>query len=154
LHIWRLCRKEFAAAPLAGEGGLRVAGRWHHKGHRIVYCAAHASLGVLEALVHFDPALAPVDLVLIEIAVPEDLAIPSVPRSKLPANWTVTPAPRQLQDLGSEWLTGGRSALLAVPSAIVPDESNVLVNPLHSDARRLRVVTKKPFAFDRRLLGS
>jgi RES domain-containing protein len=151
LHIWRLCRKEFAA--LDGEGGLRVAGRWHHKGHRIVYCAGHASLAVLEALVHFDPALAPADLVLIEIAVPEDLAIPSLSHAKLPRDWAATPAPRQLQDLGSEWLTGGRSALLEVPSATVPNERNVLVNPLHADARRLRVAAKKPFAFDRRLLG-
>lgn len=153
MRLWRICRKTFAKAALTGEGGLHASGRWHHRGIRVVYCAEHSSLAALEALVHFDPSNAPGDLVLVEIDAPDVLSIEKVDRTLLPAGWRTTPAPQALQDLGTSWLEARTSALLRVPSAVIQSESNLLLNPEHPDAAKVRVVATVPFTFDPRLVA-
>jgi RES domain-containing protein len=152
MRIWRICRREYSQAALEGEGGLWASGRWHHKGHRVVYCAEHASLAALETLVHSEPALAPADLVLVEVDAPEHLAVTVVDAAALPANWHETPAPSVLQDVGTRWLQSRASVLLCVPSAVIAAERNYLVNPEHPEAGLVRVVSTTAFRFDSRLV--
>lgn len=153
MHLWRICRKAFAKPPLSGEGGLYASARWHTSPRRIVYASHSLALACLEMLVHLDPALIPADLVAVEIDVPPGVSIRELTVAELPKSWRRYPAPRSLQRLGDAWLDGRQSAMLCVPSAVVPSERNYLLNPLHEDAQQITVARRIPFAFDPRLLA-
>jgi RES domain-containing protein len=153
MRIWRLCRREHAVDPLSGRGGLYAAGRWHPRGRRIVYASSTRSLAALEVLVHVDKDLIPADLVSLEIEIPEGLEIERIDGRTLPSDWRAYLAPAALQKLGVEWLDRGESAVLEVPSAVIPQESNYLLNPAHETARKIRVVRTEEFVLDPRLLG-
>lgn len=152
MRVWRLCRQPFAATALEGVGGLYASGRWHRRGRPIVYAASSAALAALEVLVHVDPLDAPDDLRLLTIELPDDLGVERVDAADLPTHWTAGPAPDELAALGSDWLMSRRSAALSVPSAVIPIERNLLLNPRHPDIARVRVVDDAPFTFDPRLL--
>jgi RES domain-containing protein len=151
MRVWRISRFS-ASDKLSGIGGLYVSGRWHARGHLVLYTSSTPSLAALEMLVHVDPALAPADLRLWEIDAPDDIALESCDPATLTPNWQDYPFPPELQDYGSCWLDACRSALLCVPSAIIPIEMNYLINPKHPDAARIRVITERPFTYDPRLL--
>jgi RES domain-containing protein len=153
MRVWRICRRPHAAASLTGSGGLHVSGRWHHRGRPIVYTSASPSLAALEVPVHVDPALAPTDLRLIEIDIPEGIAIEACDPARLVTDWQVFPAPVALQDFGSEWLSDLRTPVLSVPSAVLAIERDLTINPAHPDAPRIRVVHEQAFSFDPRLIS-
>jgi RES domain-containing protein len=112
------------------------------------------SLSALEYLVHLDVDLVPNDLASIEIAIVDDTATRTVEVSKLPRLWRTYPAPEFLADIGDEWHDQGKDLLLSVPSAVIPNERNVLINPTHPDfARSVRIIKSESFAFDDRLLN-
>lgn len=148
--VWRIC-KQRAGDKLAGLGGLYVSGRWHHTGHRILYTSSTPSLAALEVLVHVDPDQTPADLVLLEINVPDDVTIESCDPLRLTETWQAYPAPPELQDFGTRWLEEQRSALLSVPSAIMPIENNYLINPEHPETSGITLVSERLFVYDRRL---
>jgi len=150
--VWRLCRRPFAHNPLDGEGARRFGGRWNSAGIPAVYTSEHISLAALEMLVHIDPDLAPDDWVLIEIELPATAPVRTLSADALPPNWRSYPAPAALQALGDAWLRSADDAALKVPSVIVPEDSNLLLNPCHpalasADSRIIR-----DFVFDTRLL--
>jgi RES domain-containing protein len=151
--VWRLDRED--RNPLDGLGGLYSAGRWHPRGVRVVYAASHLSLAVLERLVHVDPDVIPDRLVAFEIEIPDDEASREiVPLDRLPPDWREGPPASGTQDIGRAWLADlARPGVLVVPSAIVPPETNCLLNPAHPDAGRWSVVAREPFRFDARLLA-
>jgi RES domain-containing protein len=107
----------------------------------------------LEVLVHVDPALAPTDVRILEIDVPPDLALESCEPETIISDWIIYPAPSELQDFGSKWLSSLRSAVLQVPAAVMPVESNFLLNPRHPQFAQVSIVREVPFSFDSRLLG-
>jgi RES domain-containing protein len=153
LKVWRICRQPFVATALEGIGGLYASGRWHRRGRPIVYAASSAALAALEVLVHVDPLDAPDDLRLLTIELPPDLGIDRLDVADLPPHWATVPAPDELAALGTDWLASRRSAGLSVPSAVIPIERNVLLNPRHPDIARVRVVEDAPFTCDPRLLA-
>jgi Uncharacterized conserved protein len=136
---WRLCRDAFA--DLGGEGARLYGGRWNRAGRPLVYAASTAALAVLEVRVHLDipPDLVPDDYVLLTI----DLGELSVE--------TLSAVPEDPQAFGEEWLRAQRTPVLQVPSAIVPESTNLLLNPAHPQAGAARIVNSRPFDFDRRL---
>jgi len=152
--IWRLCRQRYANRLLDGEGARLYGGRWNLPGTPMVYTAGTLALAALEVLVHVDHDLAPPDLVAIPIEIPKKMRIEKIETAVLPAHWRTTPAPEQLQRFGTAWVRRGTSLLLRVPSALIPEEYNYLVNPAHSDVKRLRVGEPRPFIFDPRLFSS
>ncbi|MCI4679842.1 RES family NAD+ phosphorylase [Rhodoblastus acidophilus] len=135
---WRICRRPHA--DLAGAGARLVGGRWNNPGRPMLYMAATPELAALEVRVHLDlpPELIPDDYVLMSVDL-DGLTIEEVP--DLPAD----PA-----EFGDRWLAGRRTPILRVPSFIVPESSNLLVNPLHPDGGG-RMRTVRDFSFDRRL---
>jgi RES domain-containing protein len=139
LLAWRLCRAPFA--DLSGEGARLYGGRWNSSGRAMVYAAGDAALAVLEVRVHLDlpPDLVPNDYVLIKLDLSD---LPLEDLAALPAD------PRAF---GDQWLEQLRSPVLRVPSFIVPDASNLLLNPAHLLAARAKIVSTNPFAFDPRL---
>lgn len=148
--LWRITQAKFAADALVGEGGMHASGHWHHKGHRVVYCASSLSLAMLEMLVHCDQS-ARVNLAKIAIYVPDNVAVEKVDARKLPKAWRAYPAPTALATVGTTWLLETRTAILRVPSAIVDTEHNYLINPAHPSARRIRATKAVRFELDRRL---
>jgi RES domain-containing protein len=125
--LWRIAREPHVDTTLEGVGGLMVSGRWHRRGHPILYASSTAALAALEVLVHVDPLQAPDD-------------------------WSRVPAPESTQAIGTDWLMRKSSVGLRVPSTVVPVESNVLLNPRHPEMNRVRILRNEPFRFDSRLL--
>jgi len=149
--VWRLVKVRHGAAPLAGEGARRFGGRWNHKGTRMVYAAGSQSLAILECLVHLELSEAPADLQAIALEIPDALARRVLAPGDLPPDWRAIPGPESLKALGTLWARDAREAVLVVPSAIIPEEVNVLLNPDHPDFALLTARPPVPFAFDPRL---
>ncbi|MEP6745993.1 MAG: RES family NAD+ phosphorylase [Gemmatimonadota bacterium] len=149
MRLYRLCRSAHRA--LDGEGARLYGGRWNSPGHGLIYTSRTLSLAALEYLVHLDPAFAPADLVAMTLELP-DFAVAPLDPTRLPTNWRSLPAPPQCAALGDSWLAGNHSLGLAVPSAIVPVEWNVLLDPRHAEFGNVRLMGEEPFQFDRRLL--
>lgn len=151
LRVWRLCRRRYAAHAFDGEGARLYGGRWNTPGVAVVYTSATVSLAALEAFVHVDGEDAPADLVVIPVEIPDALAVREIAPGELPRNWRTTPAPPALQRLGNDWARALETPLLSVPSAVVPQERNYILNPTHPDVSRLKIGTPEPFSFDPRL---
>lgn len=117
----------------------------------MVYTSATLSLAVLELLANLSKDQAPDDLVTVPADLPDDLPVRALEPAALPRDWRSYPAPRALAELGSRWLEKAETAVLAVPSAIIPGERNWLLNPAHPDFRRIRAGRAEPFRFDPRL---
>jgi RES domain-containing protein len=149
MRVWRIARGCYA--PLDGEGARLNGGRWNSAGRPVVYTAQTAALAVLEVLVWTDPEDIPDDLRLFEIELPDDAAIDALETAVLPVNWTEPGSP-DCAAAGDAWLGAAASLALTVPSAVLPEERNLLINPRHPDAARVRIAESRPFAFDLRLL--
>lgn len=114
-----------------------------------MYCAATASLCALEVLAH--GAKLPADMIVIEARIPKSVSIRMIEEADLPASWNGPVAIKKTKDLGTSWARSGASAVLSVPSVVVPNERNYLLNPAHPDFSRIRFSVPKPFVFDKRL---
>ncbi len=149
-RAWRIVRENHAATALDGEGARRYGGRWNSPGTRVVYASATLSLAALELLVHLLP---PVRFRYVAIPIEfDDGLVEVVSMDSLPIEWTEEPPPQSTQWMGDRWVEEGRSAVLRLPSVIVPTEPNYLLNPAHPDFRKVRIGAPAPFAFDPRLL--
>ncbi len=151
MRVWRICRRAHAADPLGGRGGLHFSGRWHTQGIRIVYTSATLSLAALELLVQVDRDLLWANLVQIEIDLPDHLRVERIEARTLPSHWRRHPAPAALQRIGASWIERGKTAILRVPSAVIPDEDNYLLNPAHPAIERITVAGRRAFILDPRL---
>lgn len=147
-QLWRLYRAAYGPG-LDGVGGTFADGRWHTRGARVVYFGASAAIVVLERLAHIDPDLLPADLRLGRFEFSE-AAISADEISALPENWIQDES--ATRRLGDQWWRAGSSPLLIVPSAILPEESNYVLNSQHPQAKLFRLTIERPFAFDPRLI--
>jgi RES domain-containing protein len=141
-----------AFADLSGNGSRLYGGRWNSEGRAMVYLASSRSLAVLEALAHLSPTNIPDDYCIMIVEVP-DHSFTELAIDTLPQYWSEYPEPNILKQIGNQFLTQKKNLLLKVPSAIVKEEFNYLLNPLHEDAEKVKIVSKQPFNFDARLLG-
>ena len=148
MFLWRISNHP----SLAGDGALRTPGRWHTRGRRVVYCAQNPAAALLEILVHFEIDIQnlPLRYRLLKIEASDDVHIERVSGDQLPADWPEETGVTRAR--GDGWLASGSSALLSVPSAIVPETFNVLLNPAHQDAKRVVIVETGEHAIDSRLL--
>ena len=149
--LYRLCSARHTATALTGLGASLAGGRWNRRGVAVVYTAETLALAALECLVHFSVLTLPDDYVRIKVLAPTDAVIEEIGSTALPKNWSEEDPPIITQELGSAWIERGSSLLLKVPSAVIPTESNYLINPSHPDAVRLRIEPPMPFRFDPRL---
>jgi RES domain-containing protein len=146
--LWRVSNYQ----SLDGIGGLYVSGRWHTRGHPVVYCTLNPATALLETLVHLeiDSEDRPERFQILRIEGPDWLSTERVEVDSLSPNWEDDASSSQA--VGDRWLTGGRSPLLQVPSALVPETWNVLLNPQHAEANLLKIIRTYEHAFDARLL--
>jgi RES domain-containing protein len=150
LSVWRLVTARFAKSAFSGEGARLYGGRWNRKGGAVVYAAGTQSLAMLEMLVQDEPLRA--RYVMIEVRIPQGVAIDRIDVGDLPADWRHISARGKLQTIGTEWVRNRSTAILAVPSVIIPAETNYLVNPLHPGFRRIRIGRPLKFETDLRLI--
>ena len=150
--VYRLVKAAHAEEALSGEGARLYGGRWNPPGFAVVYASQSRALAALETLVHLTLEARTLRFMMFEIIAPAN----SEPErySAPPAVWRHERPSSVTQAVGRNWLARGASAILAVPSVLVPQESNVLLNVSHPDFRRLRVSRPEPFAFDERLWKS
>ena len=145
--LWRISNY----ATLEGRGGLLASARWHTQGRSMVYLGETPAGALTEVLVHLELELAdlPKTYKLLKAEAPEDLAVRTITETDLPADWkenlTAT------RTMGDEWLASRATALLRVPSVIVPETYNVLLNPEHPDAARVKVLSYREYPWDERL---
>ena len=137
---------------LAGEGGLRFSARWHTAGRRIVYLAESPAGAMIELLVHLelDEADWPRSYHLLQVEYPADLRVETL-KATPAKNWKRSLA--ATRKVGDAWLRSGRSSLARVPSAILPETWNVLLNPEHAESKRVRIVKTVRAEFDTRRLA-
>lgn len=148
--LYRIARKKYAR-DLSGQGGYFSTARWHNH-MPVLYTSLQSSTCILEKMVHLVPAEIHHDLQFIQMEVPDIASRLVLDVYDLPKSWKNYPAPPILQRIGNAWLTSAESLLLYVPSVIDPFSTNVLINPLHPEAKNVSIKSVQKFSFDDRLL--
>ena len=136
---------------LNGTGARLYGGRWNSEGKSMVYLASSRALAALEVLVHLPPLLLPDNFCVAEIQVP-DSSILTLNIKSLPDNWKDASPPAELKTLGNQFIKETKYLMMKVPSSVVPQEYNYLLNPWHPDIKKVSIMSTHPFTFDDRLL--
>ena len=148
---WRIVKQKYPLRKaFDGEGARLYGGRWNSPGTSMVYTAQSQSLATLEMLVHLDTPDLLAKYAFFEVTMEEAL-IAVLDVRNLPRNWRSDPPPAKLRALGDVWVTNATSAVLRVPSTVIPVEHNYLLNPKHSDFLKLQLGKAVPFRYDARL---
>lgn len=151
MFVYRIARTIYIR-DLSGTGAKRYGGRWNPKGIALLYTSRHRSLAILELLVNTGMQALPKDLSMLKLELPKLNPSSEITAADLPGNWRNSPAPFQLAELGSEWAISNTALSLQVPSAVVPEEKNILINPNHPDFKKIRIESVSSFSLDSRLL--
>ena len=147
---WRIVKAKHASSAFSGAGARLFEGRWNSSGVRMVYCSEHLSLAALEILVHVRPITIPDKFRAFRVAWNERMMI-SLKPSQLQKGWNAQPPGPASKNIGDNWIRDGRSAVLALPSVLVPLERTFLLNPQHSDFRKIKITDSGDFVLDPRL---
>ena len=149
---WRMVRASRAKTAFTGEGPWRYGGRWNSPGVRVIYVSEHQSAAALEIFVHLVPFVTQEEYKAFRVEWPNEIVEIFDP-ARLPRNWRISPRSAETMEIGDQWAAEKRSAVLAVPSAISPDDRNFLLNPEHPDFKRIRIAPPIEYQFDPRLFG-
>ena len=155
ITAWRLAAPEFGSTPeqmMSGKGAYEYGGRWNSPGVAAVYVGGSLALASMELLVHLSRAEVLRSFLKMPVFFPEAWVM-RVDTPDLPDNWHAPVLNPPTQRLGTEWLLSGESAVLQVPSAIVLEEDNFLLNPVHPDFAKIEVGEVTEYQLDSRLLG-
>ncbi len=135
---------------LTGEGAFRASGRWNSKGVRMLYASTSISLSTLEILVHTDGLPLKTNKCIINLIVPdEDIFI--LASTQLPKDWDCRPANQSTRSIGDKFIKDGKHLAMIVPSVIIPEEQNLLINPNHPNFDKIEISEKRVYIFDNRL---
>jgi len=151
--VFRVEREKYLRSTLSGIGASMTKGfRWNSLQTKLVYTSESRALATLEASVHIDLSEdMPSDRFYVEIEIPNDITILEVNIDDLPNDWDSKPPSISTQTIGDDFVIENECAVLKVPSSIVPQEYNYLINPTHPDAKRIKVIGKSAMTFDSRI---
>lgn len=154
--VWRIGTDTpaYTADDLTGAGAEATGGRWNRKGTPMVYAASNRALACLETIVHLSAGDLPLNRYLVAVDIPDQLIAAAVqfdPTAHI--GWDAVPEGKVSLDAGDAWLRGGASAVMIVPSAIVPEEMNYLINPRHVDSSAITARKIRRWTYDLRLRG-
>lgn len=150
IAAWRLVRAEMSDHAFDGEGARLYGGRWNPPGLPAIYAAGTRSLAALEVLAHLPKALRSTAFALHRIEF-DDAEVEAAGAEDIPGDWTQFPPPASTQNRGRDWLERAERAVLRVPSVLLPEEPNFILNPRHRSFARLRLERERFFFFDPRL---
>ncbi len=151
IEAWRLDKARHAKDAFTGEGARRVSGRWQHKGIPVVYVSESLALAVLEKFVHLGFDASHIKLVYRKIEIPVTVIVEKLKTTDLPNDWTAEPPSNSTKDIGTDWAIKAETAVLRVPSVLVPKSWNYLLNPTHGDFNKIRIGDPMSFVFDARM---
>ena len=147
---WRIVTAKYKNDAFSGEGARIQGGRWNSKGVPMVYTAGSLALALLEILVSLPAAKLLQEFVRIPIRFSLKL-VTSLEEADLPADWNSRPASSSTKKIGDQWVASKESVILKVPSIVVPEEYNYLVNPLHPDFKKISIGSSVAYFLDPRL---
>ena len=151
--VWRIVRASREKTAFTGEGPWRYGGRWNSQGVRVVYVSEHESLAALELFVHTMP-ISPTERYLsFRLVEWSDQLTEYFPLKNLPPHWNAEPPTFETMQIGDDWVRRGISVALAVPSVLSTSEMNFLLNPKHSDFKKIKITEPIEYRFDPRLLN-
>lgn len=153
MRVYRIEREKYLNTTLNGIGAALTEGyRWNSLNTFLVYTAESRSLATLEISVHLDLTEdLPTDRYYVEIDIPEDTEVLELSVEDLPENWNAKPPAIETQFIGDDFVSQNQAAVLRVPSCIVQQEFNYLINPTHPDAKKINVISIQKLTFDNRL---
>ena len=149
VQVWRVVKKKFQASAFEGAGAKKFGGRWNSTGIPVVYCSSSLPLAILELLVHIKRNEALAHYVAFPADIPQEKI--EILRARLPKGWDGYPHHKSTIRLGDAWARKARSPALSVPSALLPSERNILINPLHPGFRSVKIGKPQSVRIDRRL---
>ena len=147
--VWRIARRPYALDRL-GAGAREAGGRWNRPGTPVVYAGGTVAIAALERFVHL-AGIVPPDLVLVRLTLPDRHSAERPVRGDLPRDWNLVPPGPASMDFGTRWARAGRSLVLHVPSALVAEEENAVLNPLHPEFAGVEMAVERPFHYDARM---
>lgn len=147
--VYRLSRKQYAK-DLSGKGAEIAGGRWNSKGIPLVYTAESRALCTVEVAVHVPLGMIPKDYQIVAIEIPDE-EIKIIEENKLPEKWNAIPPTRATQEIGNHFVVDNEDLVLRVPSAVVENEYNYLINPNHPKIKEVKIIEIKDYHFDQRL---
>ena len=153
--LWRIAKHtiQYGATDLSGGGAKLTGGRWNSTGVPALYASTTIALATLETLAHLGDNIAIRNAFLVQLAVPSAVwkKREIVLASELDPTWLAEPYGSASVEFGDDWLSADMAAMLMVPSVIVPEEYNVLINPRHPDVKRVGAKVSRQFVYDPRL---
>ena len=151
LTAWRVDKAKRSRTSYNGEGAALEGGRWNSAGVRVVYLSANLAMAALEKFVHLPKPL-PAAMKLVRFKVTfSDALVNRVKSADLSADWRTAPPSASTQAIGDTWARDAVSAVLAVPSVLIPEETNYLLNPAHPDFKKVKIGEPEDFTFDYRI---
>lgn len=149
MRLYRIASKVHIN-DLTGTGARLYGGRWNHKGTSVVYASESRALATTEYLVHVPLTMVPANLNIATIEIPAGVGVTSIDVKSLPSDWRHYPAPAALATIGSQWAQSNQSMLLRIPSVVVRGDFNVLINPVHPEFSRIKIIAVEPYELDKR----
>ena len=150
MTVYRICKNKFKK-DLSGKGAELSGGRWNSTGVPMLYTSESIALCMLEVLVHIPKSSVPDDFVLVKIEVPDNAAISEVKINSLPKGWNDFPFTEETRNIGDDFIRQQANLILKVPSSIVPDSYNMLLNPQHPEMKEVKIASIQRSPFDVRL---
>ena len=150
MRVFRLSKRKYSK-ELNGKGAAKSGNRWNSKGTEIIYTAESRALAMAEVAVHLTLATLPSDYVMIEIEIPDNIIIKEIILKELDEDWNNHPPSSNTQKIGDEFIDSIKECLLKVPSAVVQGDSNYLINPYHTDFKKIKIIEITDFTFDKRI---
>ena len=148
MTVFRICNSQYSD-DISGTGAKNFGARWNSKGLPMLYVTEHISLAVLEMLVHVDFKEVQIPMSILDIRLPETVEIKEIKLSKLKSNWITDLSYTRF--IGDEFIRNHKDLVLKVPSAVVQEENNFLINPLHADFKKIKITQSRILNTDRRL---
>ena len=156
VSVWRIAQdtKDYEADDLSGKGAEITGGRWNHKGTPLLYTSSNRALAGLETIMHLNAGGLPFNRYLVEILIPDAAwaAAQILTEKTAPVGWDAEPASKTAADYGDTWIRANATLLLIVPSVVVPDETNILINPKHADMGKVTARKVRKWLYDPRLV--
>jgi RES domain-containing protein len=156
--LWRIAAetRKYKADDVSGGGAAKSPGRWNESGQAVLYTAPTIAIAVLETAAHIDDGGLPLNRFLVRLDVPQAIwrKRTELATDVLPPTWSAIPAGATSARIGSEWLNALGSAILVVPSVIIPEEQAALINPAHPDAAKIKAKVVRPFEYSKLFRGT